>query len=272
MPSTISIIRRVVTFGAAVTLGLTVMGGVASAAPATERGKGPDQTTTVTEDNDTNDDTRNNVADDGDNAHPSGKDRSVEHGGSGNQGKASHDPDHDGHGPDRSNGGTDQPGGAGGVDLVDQDGNNGCGNDDDFEDDNEGWCGKPPAKPAADQKPDVTVAVESVQVTSSPAPAAVVAADAAPVTVAGVVAPEVLSDVLATVDEATPAVASRSVATEVLGVTIERSKADRPTEVLGVSYERGLLARTGIDLTVLVLVAVALVAIGVGCRRFGRTA
>ncbi|MFN2587746.1 MAG: hypothetical protein ABR613_06495, partial [Actinomycetota bacterium] len=49
-----------------------------------------------------------------------------------------------------SNGGADKPNGPGGVDKADQDGNNGCGNDDDFEDDNEGWCGgKPkPAKPA----------------------------------------------------------------------------------------------------------------------------
>ncbi|MBW3657199.1 MAG: hypothetical protein KY457_01070, partial [Actinobacteria bacterium] len=99
-----------------------------------------------TEDNDTNDgDTRNNVADDGDNAHPSGKDRSVEHGRSGNQGKAQSDPDDDGRGPDRSNGGADQADGPGGVDKADQDGNNGCGNDDDFEDDNEGLCGGPTA-------------------------------------------------------------------------------------------------------------------------------
>ena len=102
-------------------------------------------TTEVTEDNDTNDnDTPNNVVDDGDNRHPSGKDKSVEHGNSGNQGRSTSDPDDDGRGPDRSNGGADKPDGPGGVDLADQDGNNGCGNDDDFEDDNEGWCGKPP--------------------------------------------------------------------------------------------------------------------------------
>jgi len=95
----------------------------------------------VTEDNDTNDGgTPNNVVDDGDNRHPSGRDRSVEPGGSGNQGDAQHDPDDDGNGPDRSNGGADKPDGPGGVDLADQDGNNGCGNDDDFEDDNEGLC------------------------------------------------------------------------------------------------------------------------------------
>lgn len=103
-----------------------------------------DASTSYTEDNDTNDNnTPNNSADDGDNFHPSGKDRSVENGGSGNQGNSESDPDDDGRGPDRSNGGPDKPNGTGGDDSADQDGNNGCGNDDDFEDDNEGWCGKP---------------------------------------------------------------------------------------------------------------------------------
>ena len=107
----------------------------------------------LTEDNDTNDNgTRNNIVDGGDNRHPSGKDKSVENGGSGNQGNSSSDPDDDGRGPDRSNGGADKPDGPGGVDLADQDGNNGCGNDDDFEDDNEGWCGHKPKKDKKDKK------------------------------------------------------------------------------------------------------------------------
>jgi hypothetical protein len=75
------------------------------------------------------------VADAGDNRHPSGKDRSVENGGSGNQGNSSSDPD------GNDNGGADKPNGSGGTDKADQDGNNGCGNDDDFEDDNNGNCG-----------------------------------------------------------------------------------------------------------------------------------
>ena len=107
--------------------------------------------TPYTESNDTNDNgTGEDVADDGDNAHPSTKDRSVENGSSTsnpNQGKSESDPDDDGRGPERTNGGYDKPNGTGGVDKADQDGNNGCGNDDDFEDDNEGWCGKKPAKP-----------------------------------------------------------------------------------------------------------------------------
>ena len=96
-----------------------------------------------TEDNDTNDDTSNNVSDDDDNAHPSGNDRSVESGGSGNQGSSTSNPD-DSKGPQRYEGvrGEDKPNGPGGTDLDDQDGNNGCGNDDDFNDDNNGHCGR----------------------------------------------------------------------------------------------------------------------------------
>ena len=115
-----------------------------------------DGNTQYTEDNDTNDGgTKNNVADEGDNKHPSGKDRSVENGKSGNQGNSESDPDDDGRGPDRSNGGPDKPNGSGGDDLADQDGNNGCGNDDDFEDDNEGWCGKPKDKGKDKDEPEV---------------------------------------------------------------------------------------------------------------------
>lgn len=86
------------------------------------------------------------LPDSGDNLHPSGKDRSVEPGRSLTQGKSKSDPDDNNKGPERSNGKSDKPGSVGGVDKFDQDGNNGCGNDDDFEDDNEGWCGHKPKK------------------------------------------------------------------------------------------------------------------------------
>ncbi|MCA1833934.1 MAG: hypothetical protein ABR548_05755 [Actinomycetota bacterium] len=52
------------------------------------------------------------------------------------QGHSPSDPDANG------NGGVDKPGFTGGFD-ADRDGNNGCGNDSDREDDNNGWCGKP---------------------------------------------------------------------------------------------------------------------------------
>ncbi len=99
-----------------------------------------------------------------DNQHPSGRDRSAEPGGSGNQGKSESAPD-DNVGPMRNECGaspasdprggcTDKPGGSGGIDLDDQDGNNGCGNDDDFDDDNNGHCGgktrgAPPVPPTS---------------------------------------------------------------------------------------------------------------------------
>ena len=90
--------------------------------------------------------------DSGTSAHPSGNDRYVEPGGSGTQGSAPSDPDDDDRGPERSAGQSDKPGDDGGVDQTDQDGNNGCGNDQDFEDDNEGLCG--PAAAASKEKPD----------------------------------------------------------------------------------------------------------------------
>jgi hypothetical protein len=149
-------------------LALMLLATPALAKPSHEQGKSSDKksasdhdgdadsdsSTGYTEDNDTNDGgTPNNVSDEGDNQHPSGKDRSVEHGKSGNQGKAESNPD-DSKGPRRYEGelGDDKPNGPGGTDVADQDGNNGCGNDDDFDDDNNGWCGKhkdktPPEQP-----------------------------------------------------------------------------------------------------------------------------
>ena len=77
--------------------------------------------------------------DEGDNRHPSGKDRSEEMGNSQTQGKSQSDPDEkeNAYG---GNSGNDKIGYDGGSDKGDQDGNNGCGNDDDFEDDNNGNC------------------------------------------------------------------------------------------------------------------------------------
>jgi hypothetical protein len=109
--------------------------------------------TVTTEDNDA--DGVSNAGDTNESHHPSGKDRFLEKGGSGNQGKSESDPDDnvgpmrreeppcddDPRGADKC---TDKPGGSGGHDTLDQDGNNGCGNDQDFDDDNNGWCGKPP--------------------------------------------------------------------------------------------------------------------------------
>ncbi|MGH2812293.1 MAG: hypothetical protein ACRDI1_06230 [Actinomycetota bacterium] len=139
-------IRRILSVVISTTLFFALSLGVALAKQAGDHDGDADRRTDTryTEDNDTNDGgTGEGVADSEDNQHPSGQDRSIESGKSGTQGKAESDPDNDGKGPDRSNGGIDKANGPGGDDLADQDGNNGCGNDDDFEDDNEGWCGKP---------------------------------------------------------------------------------------------------------------------------------
>ncbi len=105
----------------------------------------------TTEDDDA--DGVSNAGDTNESHHPSGKDKFLENGKSGNQGKSESDPDdnvgpmrreelpcdNDPRGDDTC---TDKPGGSGGHDTLDQDGNNGCGNDQDFDDDNNGWCGK----------------------------------------------------------------------------------------------------------------------------------
>ena len=127
-------------------VGALLLVSLAMTAPALAGGKDKGPKSAYTEDNDSNDNgTMNNVSDDGDNKHPSGKDRSIEHGKSGNQGKSGSDPDGD------SNGGADKPNGSGGNDKADQDGNNGCGNDDDFEDDNNGNCGPKDKKDKKDK-------------------------------------------------------------------------------------------------------------------------
>lgn len=159
----------------AVVLILAVSVGTALAAkPDGTPGNGPGASSGPTED--TDDDGVPNCPDpdgDLDNKHPSGKDRHCEAGKSGNQGKAQSDPDDDSRGPDRSNGGVDQPGGSGGKDQLDQDGNNGCGNDDDFEDDNEGLClgpkkisepprVEPPSEPPT-ENPPLVLADEGVK-------------------------------------------------------------------------------------------------------------
>jgi hypothetical protein len=121
----------------------------------TNRGAGSDHDGDADSDPNTAYEDDHTTADAGDNRHPSGKDRSVENGGSGNQGKSESNPD-DSKGPMRYEGtqGDDKPGGPGGTDLADQDGNNGCGNDDDFDDDNNGWCGRPTkVKPTDVNKP-----------------------------------------------------------------------------------------------------------------------
>lgn len=229
-----------------------------------------DPSTSYTEDNDTNDgDTPNNVADEGDNRHPSGKDRSVENGNSGNQGNSESAPDEDGHGPERDYNGTDKPNGPGGMDLADQDGNNGCGNDDDFEDDNEGWCGQKPKK--VKTEPEVIVPEEETPEEETPE----VPEEETPEV------PEVDDEVIVETPE------EEEIPDEVLNETIEAPQ----SEVLGIllhqdatpeaeaelveaageaTGEAGALPFTGGEVLPLLAVAFGLLLMGLGTRKLAK--
>jgi hypothetical protein len=170
---------------------------------------------------------------DTDNRHPSGNDKHAEAGASGNQGKAASEPDANGHGPERDAAGLDQPAGPGGLDVLDQDGNNGCGNDDDFEDDNEGLCQgreQPPGQQVQDEQEVVAPSAGTV----------------APVTT------EVAGEVVT---------AGGKVQAEVLGENLAG-------ESKGV--EVGPLAFTGTNALALLAVSAGLALVGVSLLRLGR--
>ena len=269
-------------FGAALavtTLGLFSLGGSAFAG---EKGQGDShrneraaagKTEVPTEVADDDDSVTPDPDGDADNAHPSGKDR---HEDKGTQGKSTSDPDDNGSGPERhgDNPGADKPfsgtDGTGGVDQGDQDGNNGCGNDDDFEDDNEGLCGsKRPVKPAPPVTPPGDVDVDDDDDDIDDDDDVVVVDDTVKVvdTAPGAVLGSQLQN------ETPAALVATPIETKVLGVSIERAApAAAETQVLGVSLERGgVLARTGFGLTIVGLLGLALVLVGAGLQRAGRS-
>jgi hypothetical protein len=137
------------------------------------------------------------------------------------QGHSPSDPDGMG------NGGMDKPGEDGGFD-DDKDGNNGCGNDADREDDNNGWCGKPP------------FAGRGGRTSPSPSPSPSVESS-----------PSVTPSVAPTEAERIPA--------RVLGLQLHRTFAGAP---LG-----GALARTGVAVAGLAAVGFGLMAAGSAMRK-----
>ena len=198
-------------------------------------------------------------------AAPGSADREVEPGGSGYQGKSNSNPDGEG---------VDKPYAAAGQDAEtqgesDYDGNNGCGNDTDFADDNNGNCGKPDK----DRGPD-----------DGGEGGGEVAATGGENKTTG--------NALATTGEVTSGQTAGETASsaQVLGIQIERSAAPAasaavatnaaPAEgaaaggaaVLGAQVERGAvaLARTGFPLALLALAGAALVGGGAAMRRFSR--
>ena len=275
---------------------LAVIFALGSPAFAGDKGQGDEhrkdrtESTTVRPDSATDDD--DSIADsapadaDADNAHPSGNDR---HEDKGAQGHSNSTPDQNGSGPERDYQGTDKSyevtaDGLGGVDKEDQDGNNGCGNDDDFEDDNEGLClgreksSTPPADVSGTKTetcPEGTTMVAGGTAPEDCKKDEVVTQGSNPVVVT-TVTPDVLGTgaVSGTDLQAAPAALESA---SVLGIQLERTApaavaaaggaAPAGTSVLGAT-----LARTGLSFTVLALaIALGLLAVGFGLKRAGRT-
>ena len=209
-----------------------------------------------------------------DNRHPSGNDRSCESGSSEDgstgasaqdhegdsdtsiQGDSGSDPDDDGRGPDRSNGGADKPnGGPGGLDHADQDSNNGCGNDDDFEDDNEGWCGGKPKPAGGDVQGQVEVQGQ--------------------VDTTGKAGQGGVTRVQGKANEAGEfrSLGTPDSVTQVLGESLVRAALPTaaPTMVLGVEFVRGqVMAVTGTPFGVTALFALTLIGFGAVLVRASR--
>ena len=173
-------------------------------------------------------------------AAPGSADRATEAGHSGTQGRSESNPDAER--DDQS--GVDKPYDAAGEskftqwDDSDADGNNGCGNDTNFEDDNNGNCGGKVKATSNEPKPEVKTETVTPRVT------------------------EVLGVQMERV-EAAPASASVAAAEAA------------PAQVLGVQLERGAaaaaLARTGLPLLLAALVGLALLGGGAFLRRLGKS-
>ena len=230
-----------------------------------------------------------------DNHHPSGKDRTNEPDDAEEgefQGKSKSEPDDDDHGPERDfdegdganeDGIEDKPGMGGGMHTSDQDGNNGCGNDDDFEDDNEGLCG-----PRDRTEPEVDAEEEEQdeEVEDKTCPAGTTMVDDECVKVKGddtekdeteKVETDVLGEVLErdTTDSVDtdvdgevlgrlPVTGPAASGAEVLGVQLERAPEAAPA-VLGAQFNRtaaAALARTGVGIVSLVALGLGLVTLG----------
>ena len=122
-----------------------------------------------------------------------------------------------------TNGGVDKPGCTGGVDATDRDGNNGCGNDADREDDNNGNCGgdgtaaDEPAQP--EDGDDVTVTPETVEGDVNVQSAAAASESGTPATEASSTNAADPAAVTAA-DNATPAADTTTPETQVLGETL----------------------------------------------------
>ncbi len=152
-----------------------------------------------------------------------------------------------------SNGGKDKPGYNGGYDS-DKDWNNGCGNDADREDDNNGWCGRKPSKDKsgneaeAAARNDEAATVSATVSTPAPAPATFTAAGT---TARAQPAGTEVAGAQVGADSTTPPLVATTPAgsteTEVLGETLVRPSA---------------LARTGAGVGALALLGAGMLGAG----------
>jgi hypothetical protein len=187
-------------------------------------------------------------------------------------------------------GGVDKPYAAAGQEARSQgssdwDGNNGCGNDDDREDDNNGWCGRKPGHDRDDEQ----ASAKASGAKANDAEAKAAEARAAEANAKGANAKGANANGAATLTAEEPKLAAAGVPTEVLGVQVEAAApavaaaaatapstaaaagSSGPAEVLGVQVTRGAaLAATGVPVLALVLAGLALVVGGAGLRRLGR--
>jgi hypothetical protein len=209
-------------------------------------------------------------------AAPGGADRETEAGGSGTQGRSDSNPD--GEGVDKPYAAAGQ--GAESQGESDYDGNNGCGNDTDFADDNNGNCGglkkghdKP--KPGDDEPPavddegdekdddgdddgDVKDTDDSNDGDDTTSPALDDTDDTAAVEGARVMGVQFERTLPAASGVAAGSAAADSAGAQVMGVQVERGAI--------------ALARTGVPLLALALVALALIGGGSALRRVNRRA
>jgi hypothetical protein len=152
------------------------------------------------------------------------------------QGRSLSDPDGD------TNGGADKPDPdcTGGVDATDRDGNNGCGNDADREDDNNGRCGRQKAERGRPDRPAATTTTSTSTTTST-----TTTSTTSPVTVSA--AGTMLQPAEAAMTTTTtPATVSAAGPSSPAGLEAASTTVLPQTEVLGETLSQpSILARTG---------------------------
>ena len=176
-------------------------------------------------------------------AHPGNHERQIENGGSGTQGKSSSNPD--GAGVDKPYAADGQAAGSqgdsyavGDVNNDDYDGNNGCGNDTDFADDNNGNCGGQKEDDDVDVDDDDDVIVKNVVLEGGKTESA---------QVMGI-----------QIERAPATLAATAPAAQVLGVQMERAAP-------------AALAATGLPLGLAALAGFGLIGSGLAARRVARS-